>query len=765
MIARCEVRSQAKVMLVRTLPCLVIGRQLGVWPRLSRWPFLVWIFLVAAALPGRAQDPRCHDRSATGQIDCQIVRPIVSRPEWVYQEIQFAPGDTVYINADGCVQTGGSGDTWKRYVNPSGDGSDHLYHGLVRIPTATLAGTDVGNSLTRIKNVVGRPLLVTGQGVPVSQLVLHLGYEDDGYGDNGYDRPDNGTENQCKSESGNDGGPAHLTITICRTGGPCRPPNSRFDFDVVSNQMDMNGFLYNPHWSWQDKAAHVGKDPHYPNTADCHDFAQRLFGHLWRSPNFPDCTDQAGLDNVDAPDALSSNNVACTAYAAAGASFSGHTNWFPITVEGQAFPIPERNAADDDDYDYSVRSCGDGEEDPTGAFVDASCNDAKQSLYTNGRKFLHTEFDSDETVDHFGHKEWRDLKAAVDSNDQNFIKQHFAGHTIVTGLFGLDGEHNLKSELHPLYALATRQDNLTHDPNEETWLMFVRNRGDEGYCSSQIWYGGFESYTFRLPWKNGMTSVDVDWDKTEFDATEGTATKPAVRAVAPIYVEPNNGIARRNKPDPGNGNLTSPLGLDAPGVGVYVTFQLGPAILPAGGITIGPDATTPFIDGVLHLKWTGPSNGGGNTTAGGVSRPGSAGVLAAERVGNQIVPELSDPDQTEEKLEAAIEHLAPAERQTVEKARIIQSPRLASHQLPPGGKVEIFEKAPLAEIATLSAQKHAPVAGPIGRANRKLARDAAQARALCAASNNAPYGLPVDFCKANVRDHRTTKVRDHRTNQ
>ena len=50
----------------------------------------------------------------------------------------------------------------------------------------------------------------------------------------------------------------------------------------------------------------------------------------------------------------------------------------------------------------------------------------------------------------------------------------------------------------------------------------------------------------------------------------------------------------------GNGNFLSPVNLDALGVGVYVTFQLGPAILP-GGISIGPDASTPFIDGVLHL--------------------------------------------------------------------------------------------------------------------------------------------------------------------
>jgi hypothetical protein len=38
-------------------------------------------------------------------------------------------------------------------------------------------------------------------------------------------------------------------------------------------------------------------------------------------------------------------------------------------------------------------------------------------------------------------------------------------------------------------------------------------------------------------------------------------------------------------------------------------------------------------------------------------------------------------------------------------------------------------------------------------------------RALCAATDNAPYGLPADVCKANVRDHRLSPVRDHRAPQ
>ena len=137
---------------------------------------------------------------------------------------------------------------------------------------------------------------MTGEGVPASALVLHLGYEDDNYNDNGYDRHDDGTEDQCKGDNGNDGGPAHITVTICR-GVSCGPATSRFDFDVLSSQVDPNGFLLNPHWSWQDRPGNHGK---IPSTSRCHEFSKHDVARP-PSPNFPDCTDQSGLDNVDTP--------------------------------------------------------------------------------------------------------------------------------------------------------------------------------------------------------------------------------------------------------------------------------------------------------------------------------------------------------------------------------------------------------------------------------------------------------------------------------
>jgi hypothetical protein len=188
------------------------------------------------------------------------------------------------------------------------------------------------------------------------------------------------------------------------------------------------------------------------------------------APSFSDCTDQTDVNYVDLP--IGINSDICDGRSGFGTgvvinfgSFVGHVNWFPVTFEGTA-GWGDHNG--DDDYSFTFFS--DPGTVPPGV---------------NGRTDLHVEFDSDETIANFTVKEWSDLKQAVDDGDKQLAGLRFDGHTIVTGMFGLDGEHDLKSELHPLYAIATK---LAHfdAPSDEVWLMFVRNRGDEGFCSSQL---------------------------------------------------------------------------------------------------------------------------------------------------------------------------------------------------------------------------------------------------------------------------------------
>src|SRR5260370_40569532 len=79
-------------------------------------------------LLSHAQGPNgrvTHVESATNIDLWRINEPNVKQRITPYPEIRFQPGDVITIDAGGCVQTGGHGDTWKRYVNPSGDDSDH----------------------------------------------------------------------------------------------------------------------------------------------------------------------------------------------------------------------------------------------------------------------------------------------------------------------------------------------------------------------------------------------------------------------------------------------------------------------------------------------------------------------------------------------------------------------------------------------------------------------------------------------------------------
>jgi hypothetical protein len=125
---------------------------------------------------------------------CDVDEPVVTQPATEYPAIQFHAGDRVTVDAGGCVQTGGHGATWKRYVDPSsGNG---LYHGTISLPGVT-------NGLTELRFMVGRTYELPFDGD------LVLGYEDDGYSDNGYYSHDDGTNNQCKGV-----GNAFVSLTI-----------------------------------------------------------------------------------------------------------------------------------------------------------------------------------------------------------------------------------------------------------------------------------------------------------------------------------------------------------------------------------------------------------------------------------------------------------------------------------------------------------------------------------------------------------------------
>ncbi|HEV2964608.1 MAG TPA: hypothetical protein VG649_22460, partial [Candidatus Angelobacter sp.] len=234
---------------IRTLPGLVLI------------PVMATIPLTLKAqdcppLPSQPNNPFIRiPQPAITQINADTVKvrfdmPPVNRYCTALPQIKFREFDTVTINAGGCVQTGGGGKTWKRYVNPSGPNSDRLYHGLVSVPTAT-------TGLERFQSAIERsPLSVRSipPGVDPNSLILKLGYEDDDYGDNGYYDHDDGTEDQCRNV-----GNAFLELTITHHSQPSNPTISSFPMDLTWNEVDNNLLPLNPFWAF--RTAHSNQLP------------------------------------------------------------------------------------------------------------------------------------------------------------------------------------------------------------------------------------------------------------------------------------------------------------------------------------------------------------------------------------------------------------------------------------------------------------------------------------------------------------------------
>lgn len=159
-----------------------------------------------------------HVSSSPGLDVWRINNPDVQHPTTFVKQIRFKPGDKISIEAGGCVQTGGKGKTWKRYVDPIAPDATELYHGLVGIPRPEINRFTQSSrvpGLVRIKDVIGKSWTIVDSkdehegDYGFSYLVL--GYEDGegNYQDNGYRDPDDGTEDQCQGA-----GNAWVKVTI-----------------------------------------------------------------------------------------------------------------------------------------------------------------------------------------------------------------------------------------------------------------------------------------------------------------------------------------------------------------------------------------------------------------------------------------------------------------------------------------------------------------------------------------------------------------------
>src|SRR5262249_35709664 len=112
-----------------------------------------------------------------------------------------------------------------------------------------------------------------------------------------------------------------------------------------------------------------------------------------------------------------------------------------------------------------------------------------------------------------------------------------------------------------------------------------------------------------------------------------------------------------------------------------------------------------------------------------------------------VVPQATAAKQVNEiehTLQNTVSQLTREQRQSVTTARPPIRARPGIHQLP-AGTVQIVSAVPRNVRHT---QPHALKAGP---ATIKNNRDGALVKALCAATNNAPPGLPAEVCTPNTR--------------
>jgi hypothetical protein len=426
-----------------------------------------------------------------------------------HTDIKFQPGDGVTIEAGGCVQTGGSGKTWKSYVNPLGPNSDKYYSGTIWIPGAI--GGQAPN-VTRIKDALGP------WGIPpatsTANLYLLLGYLDDNYSDNGYYSHDDGTDDQCKNSEN-----AWVRITIVSGAGGklWASAGKTAPYDLLSDGDDDNLIPLNPYWAFATNGVppsdtNRAKEP--TGTTLCSDG-----GLVTLAENGPDLVPCVSVTTVTSRDDANWWKTIANDYDPLQDTFAycTHGNWGPATYAGILQFESKSTPFEDDDYSWDLRRT-----DLRGLSGD--------------RDNIEAEFNSEETIEHFTSPWWAGLESAVNS-DSSFAnaKEYFGSKfSILTGLFGLDlGHFPAHSELHPVFAMAVRV--KEDDPTDEHWAMFVRRFGDEGFCSSNEHYLDFlpnNKFVFHLPLLWGPNAVLDDNVVLDMRAEHSAGDPPTVEFVA-----------------------------------------------------------------------------------------------------------------------------------------------------------------------------------------------------------------------------------------
>lgn len=479
---------------------------------------LAFSILVIAAPLIFAQETVVKQSETAQQVVWRIDQPDVDSPRKEYPQVTFRKYDEVVVTGGGCVRTKQGSKAWKRYIDPTGDHSDRLFHGRISIPGATA-------ELVRISSVEGQHLVVNK--FPAhgddSEALLQLAYEDDPdkYGDNNYNVHDEGFNKQCALDKDPDAkeGKAYLILTITHHNVADAPatPKPRAPLDLWWQTVDENSLPYNPDW-WL----------HIPNSKtpdQCDQFREgpHDFLKLGKSPK---CT-------MWDPDVDEANlgSAFCHFLSPLANSVHGHVNWAPVTYYGTVFFDVANNGGlghgliGDGDYDwwFSPRNAN-------GDAIENGSSTANPPHADVNKRALAMEFSSRETVDKIKDGSWWDkFRDTVDDSQTKAREAVRNKEAVVIGLIGFDNEHANKPtgarvELHPVFVLAIHIETNT----ENYWTILARNWGNEGSCANG-WdiTGGKWLHYLSLPQNKiklflpAKTPPSIDKGKTKFCTNGG----------------------------------------------------------------------------------------------------------------------------------------------------------------------------------------------------------------------------------------------------
>ena len=283
-------------------------------------------------------------------------------------------------------------------------------------------------------------------------------------------------------------------------------------FDLLwPSDGDLNRLPLNPEWETQVSNPQQLPPPASPEACV-------------REPYLPVCTDQIPSPpppkNIDV--AVFPNILICGLDPLA--KVHGHVNWLPATYIGA---IQWWNFATDFDYNFALLP---------GDYQGLTQYNMELTNGNPALRFIEPEFDSNETVVRFTTAWWTKFARTVDTGNYAAIEAMLspsdptrAPQAVVTGLFGLDCEHDCRSEVHPVYALAIEIDD---SPGDNTWAIFVRNWGNEGFCSALDHQMDFDQNQVKLFLPRLSNGTSAVLPSTEFAATDTSVTTfPAITQV------------------------------------------------------------------------------------------------------------------------------------------------------------------------------------------------------------------------------------------